>query len=52
MDILIGIAVFGVFIVCVQGAYLIVCDKETEYWQKKKPRKILRSFLKKTTMKC
>ena len=46
MDILIGIAIFGVFIVCVHGAYLIVCDKETEYWQKKKAEKNFKKFLK------
>lgn len=46
MDILIGIAVAAFFLVCIQGAYLIVCDKETEYWQKKKAEKNFKKFLK------
>lgn len=46
MDILIGIVVFGIFLACLHGAYLIVCDKENEYWEKKRREKKFKKFLK------
>jgi hypothetical protein len=46
MDILIGIVLAVIFVLCMQGAYLIVRDKDVEYRDRKQAEKNFKKFMK------